>query len=156
MSEKQWSRLMANLSKKLVKITDQKQLVKCFLNLDSGGLLEEVFSFMIAHPTQGRVDKQMNFALAVMLQYSDKLNFKILKFFSDNAEQLDPLKNIAGSKDLQVIFMLFDAQPFTRGLWDHGPLYLIDKSSLHENDRLLLSLILRFVSSNQEPQISLE
>ena len=106
MSEKRWARLRAILAKTLISVRDQQCLVQCFLQLATGGLLEEVIAFLLTLPIQAR---ETNFVLSVALQYTDKLNFKILKFYSDHAEQLDPLKRVSGSEDLRVIFRLFDA-----------------------------------------------
>ena len=88
LTEKQWARLKAILAEILITIQSQSHLVECFRQLDTGGLLEEVTSPLLSLPIRA---KELNFVLSVMLQYTDRLNFKILKFYSDHAEQLDPL-----------------------------------------------------------------
>ena len=36
----------------------------------------------------------LNFVLSVILQYTDELNFRVLTFYSDHRDSLDPVKGV--------------------------------------------------------------
>lgn len=63
----------------------------------------------------------LNFLLSVVLQYTDRLNYPILRFYEENKAALDPLNN--GNMDLVLITRLFDAQPFLRQIWNTSILF---------------------------------
>lgn len=73
----------------------------------------------------------------MVLQSTDKCNFKVLKFISDHRESLNPFELLGKEHDgptqhaaLQVLFRLFEAQPFLRKFWDPLPLFSVDASRL--------------------------
>jgi len=91
--------------------------------------------------------------LAVVLQTTDSLNFRLLKFFADNRERFNPFKAMSINKgrdqnqrNLETIFRLFEAQPFLKQVWDASSIYSLQgggivvsviKSMLHTSDETL-------------------
>lgn len=63
----------------------------------------------------------LNFLLSIILQYTNRLNYPILRFYEENSEALDPLNN--GNIDLVLVLRLFDAQPFLRQVWNTSILF---------------------------------
>ena len=115
-------------------------MVGCLELVDSGGLLQEIaISELLTRPKSLSVDSSvLNFVLSVILQHTDELNFRILTFYSDHRDSLDPLKGIHEhrllSATLHTVFRLFDAQPFLRTLWDTSALFDISLQVLGAND----------------------
>ena len=64
LTEKQWARLKAVLAEILITIKSQSQLVECFRQLDTGGLLEEITSPLLSQPIRA---KELNFVLSNLL-----------------------------------------------------------------------------------------
>jgi hypothetical protein len=121
---------------------DQENMLSCLRQLDSGDLLQEVISALFTlYETNSLQDPstkdRLNTLLSILLQFTDQLTFRILKFFSDFKATLDPFVDISSPKQLHTIFRLFDAQPFLRTLWDTSPLYLIDADKLGQMDGLV-------------------
>jgi hypothetical protein len=83
------ARLLLNLTE------DNDAMVSCLRLLNSGDLLKEVissvFSLFGTNQTNDLATRdRMNTLLSTVLQFTDQLNFRILKFYSDFKTSLDP------------------------------------------------------------------
>ena len=91
-----------------------------------------------------------------MLQFTDELNLKILTFYTENLELMNPIADLQNHNALSIIFRLFEAQPYFRQLWDNSPLFQEITLTL-EFDQVVLSYIRRMIhSSDSAPEVPLE
>jgi hypothetical protein len=94
-------------------IVDQNKLVECLKQ--AGVMLEKIMENLLT-TKQDRL--MLNFLLSVVLQYTDQLNLRILNFYTENIESMNPLSDLQNHKtrsdSLRTIFRLFEAQPYLR------------------------------------------
>lgn len=122
----------------LARCADQKALAQVFACLETEGLLTEVVStqLLTADSLSKNQVPELNFLLATLLQSTDSLNYRLLKFYEANREHLDPfvaLKSSSGearAQSLQTVFRLLDSQPFLRKLWDASSLFDLEGGGL--------------------------
>ena len=117
-------------------------------------------SELLKKPESLSVDSSvLNFVLSVILQYTDELNFRVLTFYSDHRDSLDPLKGIYErqllSATLRTVFRLFDAQPFLRALWDTSALFDINLEVLDPNDQLICHFLRDMVHHEPDSRLHL-
>ena len=93
----------------------------------------------------------LNFLLSIILQYTDRLNYPILRFYEENKAALDPLNN--GNIDLVLITRLFDAQPFLRQIWNTSILFQIQEDATNQAILYFLRSMILPSATGQRPAL---